>query len=262
MMRIRGFLIDINGVLYVGSQVIPGAAQVVEYLQVQKIPHRFVTNNTATPVWQLAQKLQSLGLAISESVIFSTITATKGYLKMQGIQRIYPVLRREVQAEFAAEFEFDADKPQAVVIGDIGEAWDYQLMNQLFHYVIQGARIVALHKGKYWQTEEGLKIDIGAFVAGLEYVTGEEAVVIGKPSPEFFKMALRSLNLEANEVAMVGDDIESDVGGAKQLGMYGILVRTGKYREEIAYQSAVLPDMILDSIAALPEVWEKYGVRS
>ncbi len=261
-MRVRGFLIDINGVLYVGTEPIAGAAAAVEYLQQHKIPHRFVTNNTTTPVWQLAQKLQALGLPVEESEIFSTITATQVYLQMRGIRRIYPVLRREVQAEFAEMFYFDSEKPQAIVIGDIGEAWDYELMDRLFHYVLNGAEIIALHKGKYWQTEEGLKLDIGAFVAGLEYVTDRTAVVIGKPSPEFFKMALRSVELQPNEVAMIGDDIESDVGGAKQLGMYGILVRTGKYREELAMHSAVLPDMIIDSIAALPQIWEQYGVHT
>lgn len=95
-------------------------------------------------------------------------------------------------------------------------------------------------------------MDIGAFVAGLEYVTGRQATVIGKPSGDFFQLAVRSLNLPPESVAMVGDDIETDVGGGQAAGLMGVLVRTGKYRPQAAAQSQVKPDAELDSIADLP----------
>jgi HAD superfamily hydrolase (TIGR01458 family) len=117
---------------------------------------------------------------------------------------------------------------------------------------MNGAKLVAMHRNKYWQTENGLRMDIGAFVAGLEYVAGCEAMVIGKPSQEFFKLAIQSLGLPTPNVAMIGDDIEADVGGAQAAGLTGILVRTGKYRADTVARSTVRPDADLDSIADLP----------
>ena len=104
--------------------------------------------------------------------------------------------------------EFDgiqeSDRPEVIVIGDIGDAWTYDLMNELFHQVMDGAQIVALHRGRYWQVSNGLKLDIGAFVAGLEYATGAIATVVGKPSPEMFHAALRDLHLSPADVVMIG----------------------------------------------------------
>lgn len=257
-MTIRGFLIDMNGVLYVGSQLIEGAQLAVDYLQVNKIPHLFLTNTTTKTVQALAQELNDKGLKIEEELIYSTITAAKVFLNQKNIKRIYPVLREEVLSEFA-EFEIDTVNPQAILIGDIGDRWNYNVMNTLFHYVLNGAQIIALHKGKYWREEDGLRLDIGAFIAGLEYATNTNAAVIGKPSKTFFQMAVEMLKLSPQTVAMIGDDIDSDIGGAKQIGMIGILVRTGKFREEVLYQSSVLPDVVIESIAQLPKLWEKYG---
>ena len=117
--------------------------------------------------------------------------------------------------------------------------------------LIGGARLMALHKGKSWQTEEGLRVDMGAFVAGLEYASDKTATVVGKPSPEFYRLALDSMGLGPTEVAMVGDDIDSDVGGAQAAGMKGVLVKTGKYRKAVAEALAVRPDLTIDSIADL-----------
>lgn len=109
-----------------------------------------------------------------------------------------------------------------------------------------------MHKNRFWQTEHGLQLDIGAFIHGLEYASGSEAVIIGKPSPAFFQMALDDMGLNKNEVLMIGDDIDSDVGGAQEAGLHGVLVRIGKYRKTYADASAIKPDYVIDSIADLP----------
>ena len=114
-----------------------------------------------------------------------------------------------------------------------------------------GAEIVALHKGRYWQTEHGLQVDIGVFVAGLEYATGKPATVIGKPSATFFRMGLKDLGVDPESVVMVGDDIEADVGGAQRAGVRGVLVRTGKYRPDDLERSDLAPDAVITSIADL-----------
>ena len=96
-------------------------------------------------------------------------------------------------------------------------------------------------------------MDIGAFVAGLEYVTQKEAIVIGKPSKDFFDLAVEDMGLPVGEVVMVGDDINSDVGGAQQAGLKGVLVKTGKYREQLVRHADVPPDLVIESVAKLQE---------
>ncbi|MEN8259676.1 MAG: HAD hydrolase-like protein, partial [Pseudomonadota bacterium] len=115
-----------------------------------------------------------------------------------------------------------------------------------------GAELIAIHKNRFWQTDFGLKMDIGGFVVALEYASGKPALTIGKPSADFFRMALKSMDLSASDVAIIGDDIDSDVGGAQAVGMTGILVKTGKFREEYVAQSRVTPDWVIDSIRELP----------
>ncbi len=138
------------------------------------------------------------------------------------------------------------------MVGDIGDAWTYPMLNQVFNSLVAGAKLIAIHKNKFWQTAQGLQMDIGGFIQALEYASGTQAMIIGKPSPDFFQVALDDMQLDAGEVAMIGDDIDSDVGGAQQAGLAGILVRTGKYRQAYADASAIRPELVLDSINGLP----------
>jgi len=188
-----------------------------------------------------------MGLPVELDETFGVIKAAVTYLRKLDNPRCYLLLTDDPKHDFS-EFTQDDENPQQIIIGDIGKDWDYDLINRLFRMVMNGAEMVALHKGRYWQTEKGLQVDIGSFVAGLEYVTGKKAVVIGKPSKSFFKLALDDLGLPADQVAMVGDDIINDVAGAQQAGMLGVLVRTGKYREEFTLRSEVTPDLVIDSV--------------
>ena len=117
--------------------------------------------------------------------------------------------------------------------------------------ILDGAQILALEQDRYWQESDGLVLSTGPFVAALEYATGEKAELMGKPSPEFFRMALKDMGSSPDQTAMIGDDVLTDVAGAQKLGMQGILVKTGKYREDLAKSSGVKPDLVLDSIAEL-----------
>jgi len=248
---INGLLIDLDGVLHVGRRSIAGAVDKIAELRALGMPHCYVTNTTTRPVSELSRELSQMGFAIDANSILSAPMAAKGYLESRHHPRCKLLLRREVLAELGDCRQADAGV-DVVVVGDIGAAWSYELLNRVFRLLMDGAELIALHRNRFWQTEEGLQLDIGAFVAGLEYAAGKQATMIGKPSEAFFRQALKRLGLPTAQVAMIGDDIDSDIGGAQALGMAGILVKTGKYRRDYAERSAVKPDLQLRSIADLP----------
>jgi HAD superfamily hydrolase (TIGR01458 family) len=159
----------------------------------------------------------------------------------------------EVKRDFAS-LEDSVDRAQAVIVGDLGDAFGYDVLNQAFRCVMAGAELIALQKNRYWLRADGLSLDVGPFVAALEYATNRKAYVVGKPARGFFDQVLDDLGAGSRPAAMVGDDIESDIGGALNAGLQAILVRTGKYREDEVRRSGIEPSAVLDSIADLPEL--------
>lgn len=252
--RIHGVLCDLDGVLYVGDDIIPGAGEAIAALKSAGIPCRFTTNTTTKSQATLYVKLQRLSLPIDCHEIISAPQAAVRYLRKHGRPSCYLCINDDLRQDFA-EFPETADRPDVVIVGDIHDRWDYQTLNRLFRMLLDGAELIALHKGRYWHEADGLYLDIGAFVAGLEYATGTTATVIGKPNEAFFLEAVADMDMSPNEVIMVGDDIESDIGGAQQAGLSGILVKTGKYRRHLAVASAVKPDAIVGSIADIPALF-------
>ena len=144
----------------------------------------------------------------------------------------------------------------AVVVGDLGEEWDFATLNRAFRLLTAEPRppLVALGMARYWKDVDGLHLDNGPFVQALAFASGAEPVVTGKPAPEFFHAAAHRLGLAASEVVMVGDDVHGDVGGAQRAGMSGVLVRTGKFHAGDLDQD-VTPDAVLASVADLPAWW-------
>lgn len=247
---IQGFLFDLDGVFYVGDRLLEGGPALLARLREQRIPFRFVTNTTTSSRQQLQQKLRHLGIDTEIDELVTAPVVTRDYLLEQDLRRCNLIVGAQVMPDFAG-IQPETEKPDAVVIGDIGDAWSYGLVDRLFNQIVGGARLVAMHRNRYWQKASGLHVDIGLFVAGLEYVSGVQAQITGKPAPTFFQIAAAQLGVAAERVAVVGDDIESDVGGAQAAGMAGILVQTGKYRQELAVRTAVTPDLVLASIAEL-----------
>jgi len=247
--HIKGLLTDMDGVWFVGDRALPGAIETLARIRARSIPIRFVTNTTTTTRAEMARRMLGMGFDVEASEFVTTPTAAASLMRAAGIERARLVISPSIRGEFPGL----ATTPphQAIVIGDIGRAWNYDLMNDLFRLVMDGAEIVALHKGRYWQVESGLALDIGAFVAGLEYAAGKTAAVVGKPSPAMFYAALTELGLEAPDVVMIGDDIYNDIAGAQSAGIRAVLVKSGKYREAAVARSGVTPDLVIDSIADL-----------
>jgi HAD superfamily hydrolase (TIGR01458 family) len=250
LQHIHGLLTDMDGVWFVGDEPVPGAAEALSRLRARCLPVRFVTNTTTKTAGQLSDKMKRMGLDVPAEEFVTTPVATAHWLRKNGISRVKLVVADAVRGVFA-DFE-ESSQPEAVVLGDVHDAFTWHLLQEIFRDVMDGARLVAMHKGRYWQVEDGLRMDIGAYVAGFEYTTGKAAVVIGKPSPEMFSAALSSIGMAASDVVMIGDDAEMDVAGAQDAGIRGVLVKTGKYRDERFAASGVEPDLILGSIAELP----------
>jgi len=248
--KISGFLIDIDGVLITGHQRLPGALETIQFLKEKKIPFLLVTNTTRQSRITIWHHLKRAWFPVSESEIYTAPLAAVNWLRHKKVREINLLISGSAVNDFK-EFKITAYNPEYIVIGDIGKELTFDRLNSTFRLIMNGAQILALQKNRYWQTEEGLTIDAGAIVAALEYATNKKATIIGKPSKDFFRQAAKMLGLPARELAVVGDDIEMDVGGAQKAGMLGILVKTGKYRPELVAKSKIKPEIIIDSIAGL-----------
>jgi HAD superfamily hydrolase (TIGR01458 family) len=250
--QLRAMLIDLDGVLYVEDEPIASARAAVERLRAAGLALRFVTNTTARSRSHTLQKLGRLGFAARDEELVTPAALAVAHCARHMLRRAALVMNDEVKRDFGALEE--ADDAQVVIVGDLGDAFGYDVLNRAFRQVMAGAELIALQKNRYWLRADGLSLDVGPFVAALEYATGREAYVVGKPARGFFDEVLRGLGVDADAAAMVGDDIESDIGGAMRAGLAGILVRTGKYREDAARGSGIEPTVTVDSIADVPSL--------
>lgn len=249
--RADGVLLDLDGTVYQEERAIPGAAEALDALRREGVPFRFTTNTTRRPRSGLAERLRGMGIPARPEEILSAPAAAAGWLRGRGIRRIHLLLAEATREEFS-DFALDDRTPEAVVVGDLGEDWTFQILNQAFRCLMEGAELLAVQRNRYWHTEGGLSLDAGPFVAALEHGSGKSASLVGKPSPAFFATAARELGIPPERIAVVGDDLESDVAGARLSGMIGIAVRTGKYRPEDEERARAAADAVLDSIAGLP----------
>lgn len=225
---LRGLLIDLSGVIYAGDHLLPGARAGLRLLDEQGIPYRFVTNTTSRARRAIVDQLAALGLQIAMEQVITPAAATVDWLRRNGLSAhllIHPALHED----FA---EAPKVGPVAVVVGDAREGFSYESLNAAFRPLLDGAPLVALAMNRRFLGDDGqLWMDVGAFVRALEYAAEAEAIVMGKPAPDFLKAAARTMTLACGEVGMVGDDAEADVLGALDAGCAAAaLVRSGKYR--------------------------------
>jgi len=212
---------------------------------------RFVTNTTAYSRDRTLEKLARLGLGVDDRELITPAALAVQHCRERGHHRVALIMNEEVKRDFK-ELEEISGRVEAVIIGDLGSAFGYDVLNHAFRQVMDGAELIALQKNRYWMRADGLSLDVGPFVAAIEYATGRDAYVVGKPAKGFFEQVLAAVGVDAGAAAMVGDDIESDIGGALRAGLDAILVRTGKYREDRVRASTIQPTQVVDSIADVP----------
>ncbi len=252
-MDFDGFLFDLNGVFYEDENIITGANETIEWLKKNSIPYKFISNNSTLSRKLFVEKLKKIGLKINISDVITSNYAGVLTIKKMGLKNCKLIMTEEAKLDYK-KFQLQNKKIDAIVIGDIGEKWSFSLMNELMNDVISGAEIIALHKGKYYQSQGKLKIDCGAFVAGLEYSTSKKAISIGKPKKSFFDLA--AFDLGTNKICLVGDDLHNDIEGGQKMGYKTILVKTGKYRQNIFDKSKIKPDFCIPSIKELIKLFK------
>jgi HAD superfamily hydrolase (TIGR01458 family) len=272
---IRAVLIDIDGVLTVSWEPLPGAVEAMQRLRAAGLPLALVTNTTSRTRASICARLTGAGFPVSVDDILTAPAVTAAYLREN-----HPGARCLLLN--AADTQDDltgvtlVDEPErlsgadsdttgavdVVVVGGAGDEFSYAALNRVFHHLQRGAHLVAMHRNLYWRTADGLDLDTGAFLLGLERAARVEASITGKPSEAFFAAALAHLGAEPSTTLMVGDDIESDVLAAQRSGITGALVKTGKYLPETHRSAEGTPDHVLDSFAALPDLLERLASDS
>ena len=253
-----GYLLDLDGTLYESGAALPGAVDTLGELRRRGTPFRLVTNTTTRSRRMLVERLAGYGFEVAAEEIFTATLAGVGILRAAGYRSIAPFVPSGALEDMAGlplaggtSGSAPTRPADAVAIGDLGEGWTFDLLQEAFEHLLSGAVLVALSRDRFWRKGNRLTLDAGPFVAALEFAAGEPALVAGKPSEAFFASAVASLGVPASSVAMVGDDLWSDVEGAQRAGLRGWLVRTGKFREEHLHQAAITPDRILASLAEL-----------
>ncbi len=226
MSAAKGVCLDIAGVLTDNSRLLPGALAAVQALNAAGLPWRLLTNTSRRPQSVILAELQALGLPVQADQLFAAPRVVADVVRARGL-RPYLLIHPDIRGEFDG---LDCRHPDAVVLCDAAEGFDYRRLDEAFALLRQGAPLLAVGRNRYFQGRERLELDAGPFVRALEYAAGIEAEVIGKPGQAMFTLAAASMGLAPAEVVMIGDDAEADVLGALATGMPGILVRTGKYR--------------------------------
>jgi HAD superfamily hydrolase (TIGR01450 family) len=245
---VRGLLIDLDGVIVLKGQAIPGAPEALAELTRRRIPFRIVTNTSLLGPVSLSRYGRTIGVDIPPDRILSGVSVSAELTARQYPGRpIYVLASDDARAQFDGQrvlTDEEADAPDAaaaaVVVGDAPDRLSHATLNRAFRLVRGGAELIAMHRNPWWLTPDGPTIDSGAIVAGLEFATGVRATLVGKPARAMFTIAAAQVQSEIaardgggrvprSAIAMIGDDLQADVLAAQRAGLRGVLVLTGKH---------------------------------
>ena len=249
----RGVVLDLDGTVYDDGGLIPGAAAAIAAIRGARLGLRFATNTSRYPRGALIERLRSLGVDAGLDEVITAPRVAAAWLSEHGMSRISVHVPVPTVEEFSA-FQIDERNPEAVVVGDLGDEWSVDRLNRVFRHVLGGARLLAVQKNRFWRRGGALCLDAGPFVAAIEYATDVTAVFAGKPSKQFFGAAASSLGMCPSALVVVGDDVRTDVDGARAAGAQGVLVKTGKFRDADLDHPAATRNLVLESVADLPSV--------
>jgi len=220
-------LLDLSGVLYDGDDLVPGALDAVRRAQRSELEVRFITNTSQKTRASLLKHLRGLGFQLEQTQLFTAVDAARQWLRQHEL-RPFCIVHENIRGEFD---DFDQREPNAVVIADAAEGFNYANLNRAFQLCLEGAPLLGIGYNRYFKSGGEVLMDVGAFIVAVEFAAGVKATIVGKPSSEFFHQVLASTSSTPERALMVGDDVFGDVEGALGAGLRACLVRTGKYRE-------------------------------
>ena len=254
-MSIAPVLIDFDGVIRLGEKPAPDAGKFLQYLTDRKIPSYIISNST------LRTGDEILTFLFDNNINFDVPAMTAVDATLHFVKEHYSKVSVYCIPSIKKLFKdfIDDENPEAVVIGDIGDNWNFKLMNEIFRKVKGGAAIVAMHHNRFWYPGGSeLCLDAGAFLKAIEYGAERESILIGKPSPLYFRTALSLLGFSADdEFFMIGDDIENDVIAAQKMGGRGVLIYTGKTSYPLTGNHNLKPDLEINSLTEMIDILEK-----
>lgn len=251
----EAILLDVEGVLYIQGDPIEGAVEAVAQLREMADGIRLVTNTSSISRKEVIQRVRRAGFQVEDHEVLTPAAMAVRYCRSKGFSKVNLMVARSLREDLEEIAVVGTDQQaDAIVLGDLGPMFSSETLSHAFRQMMAGAELITLQHNRYWKREDGLVLDVGAFSAALEYAAETDAVVVGKPSIDFYRMALADLGADPAKTIMVGDDIEGDIGGAQNAGIAAVLVRTGKYREEKVAESGIEPSATIDSIADLPDL--------
>ncbi|MBI1347621.1 TIGR01457 family HAD-type hydrolase [bacterium] len=248
----QGYLIDMDGVLYRGSELIPGADRFIAQLREREIPFRFLTNNSQRTRRDVVAKLARMGIDAEEEHVFTCAMATARFLAQQKPGGTAFVIGEGglLTALHENGYAVVDHDPDFVVVGE-GRTFNLELVEAAVRMILNGAKLIATNLDPNCPTQTGLRPGCGAMVAMLEAASGVKAFGVGKPSPLMMRAARKDLGLTTAETTIIGDTMETDILGGIQLGFHTVLVLSGGTRSDDLKHFAYAPDMIVDSLAEL-----------
>ncbi|PKM65830.1 MAG: hypothetical protein CVU95_13590 [Firmicutes bacterium HGW-Firmicutes-2] len=253
-----GVIIDLDGTLIHKGNATLGASELIKYLKLKKIPFRIITNSVGRTPSELAQKVKAVGIDIEQSLFLNPIIALDKFLVENNVKSFYFVGPKKIAESLSVVPEYD-DYPEYVILSGLEEA-DYNLLNRLFGYLKKGSKLLTMSRSEYYITEDGPKLDTGAFTRMLESHAKNEALLFGKPSAELFRAALIEMDLESSSVMVIGDDVMTDIRGAKEYGLYSVLVRTGKYQfgDELKEEPHFICNNLIEIVDAIDVEYPRF----
>src|SRR3954471_14443478 len=243
----HGYLIDMDGVLYRGSEMIAGADQFVGELRRREIPFRFLTNNSQRTRRDIVAKLGPMGIEVEEEHVYTCAMATAAYLEWQKPNGTAFVIGEGglLNALHAHGYAIVDNDPDYVVVGE-GRTFNLELVEAAVRMILGGAKLIATNLDPNCPTQNGTRPGCGAFVALLETATGVKAFSVGKPSPVMMRAARKELGLTTDQTTMIGDTMETDILGGVQIGFHTVLVLSGGTRREDLVRYTYTPQIIVD----------------
>jgi HAD superfamily hydrolase (TIGR01458 family) len=246
-------LLDLDGTVYQGSRPVPGAAAAVAALRRAGLTLRFLTNTDSVPPAALVERLHGMGVDAADGEVLTPVALAARLFGERPDSRVLAVAAPAVRELLGEALAGPGERPTHVLVCDPSFGACYHDLDAAFRAVLDGAELVASQVNRSVRRDDGEHLDTGGFVRLLEYAAAVQARVLGKPSPDFFRLALDTAGTAPDRTLVVGDDLAADVAGAQAVGLRAVLVRTGKgERHGPPGGEAAEPDAVLDSVANLP----------